>query len=262
MDLSSMLLVAFVVLLLSLLIAFTILQTVRPAVLESLSPKSGSLNKPTQVGYPGQPRDLFLIPAGATFSAYLFAAVNSKTPSLGNTQVPIVLFRFGDVLKFQLVPGGVESPPKTQLVVQTQNPSVANSVEVLDIAEFPQQTWVHLVLVREGRRYTVYYNGKVATSTRTLYVPAINSASLSLGDQRLQGQFGLPKLAPTPYHLEEVVNELRLTADTRHQPYLSDFWSTMNFSLVKFGCPDGLFCFSTEGAPKLDPLKRWTSPYA
>jgi hypothetical protein len=257
-----MLLVVFVILLISLLIAFTILQTVRPNVMESLSPKSGLLNKPTQVGYPGQPRDAFLTPAGATFSVYLFAAVNSKTPSLGNTQVPIILFRFGDVLKFQIVPGGVETPPKTQLVVQTQNPSVVNSMEVLDVADFPQQTWVHLVVVREGRRYTVYYNGKVVTSTRTLFVPAINSASLILGDQRLQGEFGLPKLAPTPYHLEEVVKELQSTADTRHEPYLTDFWSTMNFSLVKFGCPDGLFCFSTEGAPMLDPLKRWTSPYA
>lgn len=257
-----MLLVVFVILLISLLIAFTILQTVRPNVMESLSPKSGLLNKPTQVGYPGQPRDAFLTPAGATFSVYLFAAVNSKTPSLGNTQVPIILFRFGDVLKFQIVPGGVETPPKTQLVVQTQNPSVVNSMEVLDVADFPQQTWVHLVVVREGRRYTVYYNGKVVTSTRTLFVPAINSASLILGDQRLQGEFGLPKLAPTPYHLEEIVKELQSTADTRHEPYLTDFWSTMNFSLVKFGCPDGLFCFSTEGAPMLDPLKRWTSPYA
>lgn len=262
MDLSSMLLVAFVVLLLSLLIAFTILQTVRPNVLESLSPKSGPLNTPTQVGYPGQPRDLFLVPAGATFSVYVFAAVNSKTPSLGNTQVPITVFQFGDVLKFQLVPGGVETPPKTQLVIQTQNPSVANSVETLDVADFPQQTWVHLVLVREGRRYTVYYNGKVASSARTLYVPAINSASLKFGDQRLQGQFGLPKLAPTPYHLDEVVDELRQTADTRHQPYISNFWSTMNFSMVNVGCPNGLFCFSTDSAPKTDPLKHWTSPYA
>jgi hypothetical protein len=262
MDLSSILLLGFVILLLSLLISFTVLQTVRPQVLESLTPKVGKLNSPTRIGYPGQPRDLFLVPAGATFSVYLFAAMNNKTPSLGNTQVPINLFQFGDVLKFQLVPGGIESAPKTQLVVQTQNPASPNSVETLDVAEFPQQTWVHLVLVREGRRYTVYYNGKVVTSARTLYVPAINSASLILGDKRLQGEFGLPKLAPTPYHLEEVVDELRASADTRHQPYLSDFWSTMNFSLVNFGCPNGLFCFSTEGPPKLDPMKRWTSPYA
>jgi hypothetical protein len=257
-----MLLLGFVVLLISLLISFTVLETVRPKVLESLTPKVGRLNTPTRVGYSGQPRDLFLVPAGATFSVYLFAAVNNKTPSLGNTQVPIILFQFGDVLKFQLVPGGVESPPKTQLVVQTQNPAVANSVETIDVAEFPQQTWVHLVLVREGRRFTVYYNGKVATSARTLYVPAINSASLMLGDKRLQGEFGLPKLAPTPYHLKEVVDELRASADTRHQPYLSDFWSTMDFSLIKFGCPNGLFCFSTSGAPTLNPMTRWTSPYA
>lgn len=262
MDLSSMLLVILVLLLISLLIAFTVLQTIRPPVLESLTPKSGALHKPTQIGYPGQARDSFLVPAGATFSVYLFAAVNSKTPSIGNTQVPITLFRFGDVLTFQLVPGGVESAPKTQLVIQTQNPSSPKSAETLDVAEFPTQTWVHLVLVREGRRFTVYYNGKVASSTRTLYVPSINSASLVLGDQRLQGQYGLPKLAPTPYHLEEVQDELRQTSDTRHQPYVTDFWSTMDFSLIQVGCPNGLFCFSTEGVPKVNPMKQWTSPYA
>lgn len=262
MNLSSMILLGFVILLISLLISFTVLETLRPQVLESLTPKVGPLNTPTRIGDSGQTRDLFLVPAGATFSVYLFAAVNNKTPSLGNTQVPINLFQFGDVLKFQLIPGGVESSPKTQLSIHTQNPAERKSVETIDVAEFPQQTWVHLVIVREGRRYTVYYNGKVVTSARTLYVPAINSASLMIGDSRLQGQFGLPKLAPTPYHLEEVVAELESTSDTRHQPNSSDFWSSMNFSFVKFGCPNGLFCFSTEGAPVLNPMKRWTSPYA
>lgn len=262
MDLSSMLLVAFVVLLLSLLVSWTVLGTARPKILESLSPSVGPLNKPTKIGFPGQPRELFLIPAGATLSLFLFAAVNNKTPSYGSTQSPINLVRIGDTLKFQLVPGGAEGSPKTQLVIQTQNPSKTNEVETLDVAEFPQQKWVHLVIVREGRRYTVYYNGKVATSTRTTFVPSINSSSLIVGDERLQGQFGLPKLAPTPYHIEEIVAELNATADTRHQPYTSDFWSTMNFSMISFGCPNGLFCFSTEGAPKLDPMKKWTSPYA
>ncbi len=262
MELSQILYFAFGALLVALLLTWIIFATLRPKGIESLTPKTGPLHNPTRVGLPTQPRDLFLVPAGGTFSVYLFAAVNNKTPSFGNVQTPINLFQMGETLKFQLVPGGVESSPKTQLIVRTQGPTPESSVETLEVAPFPQQTWVHVVLVREGRRYTVYYNGKVVSSMRTMYVPSVNTAYLTLGDSRLQGKYGLAKLTPTPYQLQDVQTELQETSDTRHEPYLAGFWPAFDPSALQLGCPNGVFCFSTAGNPVVTPLTKWTSPYA
>jgi Concanavalin A-like lectin/glucanases superfamily len=260
MEVSALLTILFGALFVSILVSWTVLSTVRPKELESLSPSSGDLGVPTKIGS-GEARDTFLTPAGATLSAYIFSAINNKTPSVGSSQDPISILKLGNALQLQLLPGGASSPPRTQLVLQTQGPASAPP-EVIDVQDFPQQQWVHVAIVREGRRYTVYYNGKVAGSNRTQYFPVVNSTQFTIGDRRLRGQFGLPKLAPTPYSQSDLQTELTLTADTRHEPYLpTNFWASMS-SIMRLGCPNGLFCFSTSAPPQLNPLKTWSTPYA
>jgi hypothetical protein len=259
MELSSIILVILFVSLIALLITYSVITTVRPSSTALLTPKSGPINTPTNVGGPTDARDLFLAPAGGTLMTYLFCAVNSKTPSIGSKQEPIPILRIGSVMRLELLPGGVSMAPKTRLMVQTQGPTIRE--EELQIADFPQQTWVHLAIVREGRRFTVYYNGKVASSQRTTYVPAINSARFTIGNQNLQGQFVYPKLAGIPYRMEDIQQELAQTSDTRHKPYTSG--DVMDgFQRLFQGCPNGVFCFSTSGKPAANPLQMWQTPYA
>jgi len=266
MDFSSLLVILFVGLFVSILISWSIISSLRPQALSSLSPSSGSLNSPTKIGSSGNSRDLFLIPPGATLSVFVFYAVNNRTSSVGSTQTPVNLLKLGNALQLQILPGGVSTSPKTQLVIKTQAPNGGStneiSPEIISVNDFPQQQWVHLAIVREGRRFTVYYNGKIAGSDRTKYVPVVNSSDFIIGDTRLNGEFGLPKLAPTPYSQSDLQADLLVTADTRHQPYLPmNFWMTLS-SVFTFGCPNGLFCFSTSSPPHLNPLKTWTTPYA
>jgi hypothetical protein len=215
------------------------------------------MGTPTKVGSSSNVRNDFLIPAGSTFLGYIYYSMNSKTPILGNQQDPISILSMGNSLKLEILPGGASSPPITRLLVQTQ--SSPSDFEEIPVPMFPQQKWVHLAIVREGRRYTIYYNGIPVSSQRTTYFPVVNSSQLTMGDKRLRGEFVGIKLVPTPLRIEEIKNELLNTADTRHEPYKpSDFWST----LTNLGCPNGLFCFSTGTPPTKDPLKMWESPYA
>jgi hypothetical protein len=258
MALSTILIAALVATLVALLISWSVLSTARPAMLQSLEPASGPLNKVTRVGDIRDGRDKFLIPSGATLIVYVYCAVNSKTPSViaQNANIPVI--SIGNAMRLLVLPGGASTPPTTQLVVQTRG--VATTTERFDVAPLPLQQWVQVAIVREGRRYTVYYNGKVVASERTQNNPVINSSEVTIGHPQLQGQFALPRIAATPMSLAEIQRDLQLTSDTRHQPYIPTQFSFPAFFNL-FSCPGGLFCFTTSAPPTGMPLKMWATPY-
>ena len=252
MTLSSIVIVVVAVAGICLAITIAVLHSLRPSIYETLSPKSGSLNTPTNIGNSSQSRDLFMAPPTGTLIVYVYCESNSKTAIAGD-QIPLRVFQLGSAVQLQITQGS----GSTKLVVRTQGQIVQN--EYIPLKPFPEQKWVHVAIVREGRRYTVYYNGEVAGSSRTQYFPTINSSQFSIGDTRLRGMFAFPKLAPTAYTIDEINKDLQATSDTRHKPFL-DATTASFFSF--FTCPNGVFCFSLSSQPTLDPLKLWKTPYA
>lgn len=257
MSLSTLLVGIFIATLVVLFITYIILSAMRPSVLKGLSPKVGGLQSPVKVGSSADVRDSFLSPPGSTFSSYFYCTINNKTQTIGRQQDPIALFSMGSAVRFEILPGGASAPPKTRLLVKTQGP--LSAPEEIPVAQFPEQRWIHLAIVREGRRFTVYYNGEAVSSSRTQYFPVVNSSQLTIGDARLRGEFALPVIAPVPLRIEEIQSELRDTSNTRHEPYKP---TDITAVFANLGCPNGLFCFSTSSPPKADPLKMWSTPYA
>lgn len=257
MALSTILLAALVAILLSLIISWSVLSTARPAALQSFEPVSGSLQKVQRIGSFRDARDNFLTPPGGTLLMYVYCTLNSKTASVIPDRANIPLISIGNVMRLILLPGGASTPPQTQLAIRTQG--TTTGTEIIDLAPLPMQQWVQIAIVREGRRYTVYYNGKVVASERTQNNPVINSSELSIGHPQLAGEFALPRLAPTPMSLEEINYDLKQTADTRHKPYVPTQFSFPAF--FSLGCPGGIFCFTTSTPPTGTPMKMWATPY-
>jgi hypothetical protein len=144
--------------------------------------------------------------------------------------------------------------------VQTQKQPDGGKEELL-LPHFPEQKWVHVSIVREGRRFTIYYNKDAVASFRTEYFPVVNSSQLVFGDPRLRGEFMYPKLVAVPLRIEEIISEISSTSDTRFVPY-RPFSFGLGASLFSIGCPNGIFCFSTSSPPTENPLKMWQTPYA
>lgn len=240
------------------LISWTILQNSRPVLLYGLSPNMGSLQTVTKVGGVEDARSGFLTSPSGTLSSYIFLNGNSKTASSVPSSAAIPLLKLGSTFQFQLLPGGASTAPSAQLAIQTQGPEGIQT-ETLSVESFPQQKWVHLAIVREGRRYTVYYNGTIVSSQRTTYFPVVNSNAIEIGDAKLIGQFVYPKVAPIAMSQTEIQSDIRSTSDTRYEPYLPT--GTLSLPSFQLGCPNGLFCFSTN-TPPTSPLKVWSTPFA
>jgi len=258
-SLSSILVGAFVLLLISLCVTWIVLNYTRPVLLQSLSPSSGNISVSNKIANSEIVRTNFLAPSGGTIMVYLYCSVNNKTSVLEEKNSFMPLLMLGSTMALGFVAGSASTTPKTQLYIRTQNPgSSVPNIEQIHLENFPLQQWVHVAIVREGRRYTVYYNGKIAGSDRTIQYPVINSSQWTIGNQFLVGEFRYPKIAATPFRQGEIVADMQLSSDTRHKPY-----TPMDFSFFTLGCPNGLFCFSTSSsAPVSNPLKQWQSPYA
>jgi hypothetical protein len=241
-------------------IAWIVLENMRPNAIIGLTPKKGSLSVPTVIGTSDIIRNNFFTSAGSTFTVYINHEMMDKTQQVGPYVKPVTLFQFGDAVQFQLIPGGKTTPPKTQLVIKTQG--YQQKTEIINVKNLPLQKWIYLGIVREGRRFTVYYNGEVITSHRLEYFPITTTSSLKIGDPALRGYYVFPQLVGTSLNSSEMKKYKDLSSDTRHKPYLNDVSWTDMFTPVFKGCPDGLFCFSTSKPPSTNPLKTWNSTYA
>ena len=173
------------------------------------------------------------------------------------TENPINIFKMGSAVQFQILSGGVSTKPRTRILVQTQGST--NTFEDITISDLPQQKWVQVALVREGRRFTVFYNGVAVGSQRTINYPVVSSSELVIGDSRLKGEYVRPIIVPTPMRVEEIQDDLKSSSDTREVPYRP---ITFDQILNSLSCPNGAFCFSTSKPPTANPLKMWESPYA
>jgi hypothetical protein len=254
MELSSIFLIFLVAITLGTGLLYSVLE-LRPSATYAISTpdgsKSGSLSTPVSLGNTQQVYDSFFSPAAATLS--LFVYVNSRIPSSDAT-----ILRIGDALTFKITPGGPGSPPETQLVIN-QTTGV-QPIYTIKCANLPLQKWTHITIVREGRRFTVFYNGKVAADERSTRNIQSVLSQISIGSIGLPGEWALLNLTPYAFRLDDIQEEISKNSDTRGVPSITPTGGGFNL----FSCPSGIFCFSanTSQQSTLSPLRRWTTSYA
>ena len=261
MNLSTVLVIALIILIVALIITLTIFRYARPKAFTPLKPSQGNLNEPTRVGDVSDARDSFFAASGGTFGCFFYLA--SQDQSRQTQAAPISLFNLGNLLSFQILSGGASQKETMQITVKTQG-TEGPKTETILVPNIPRQTWVHFVFVRSGRRITIYYNGKIVSSDALEFYPVVNSVPLTIGHPSLYGSYSLPKMAPYPATLKEVEDELYNNANSRNEPYtpigLNEFWEAIGRAFQ--GCPRGFWCFTVSpDAPVSNPLQFWKSPY-
>jgi hypothetical protein len=228
-----------------------------------VGPDTIPLNKVSQAAPSEILNSVWSSKSGATLIFYINPIINDRTAQSGNEYATIVNIGAKQKLKVLVAPDagrGLSLAPAIFEIYTKNN----NKPEVMEIPDFPMQRWTAVVIVKKGRRFNIYMNGKLAVSHTCTAMPDFDETTgLSVGDQRLGGTMMLINLAPIALETNHIRDLMSETIDTSGKPYMPlDLSSLFSFPLPSlpsdFWCPGG-----NCNTPKMaGPLEEWVSPYA
>ena len=219
MDLSMLIIFWLGILLVILLAVYFVILYLRPKSILSLVPNEGKLDTTTQIATANQVQKSWYSPSSSTFSVYVYVHPIQRTSSISSNR-NITLFNIGSAFEFQLLSPGASNPKSiAQLHIKT---SSANGFtdEYIPIKPLPIQDWTLITIVRDARRYTIYFNNESVASGRTTNYPITTTSTLNIGQLGIKGIFAYPQLIPYSINKLDIADYLKKTADTRGKPYL------------------------------------------
>lgn len=143
-----------------------------------------------------------------------------------------------------------ENIPRSQIVTE----------ETIPLPEIPFQKWTFVTIAREGRRFDVYYNGKVVMSKRTQNVVDARAAygPITAGDPNLTGKIAFVQSFPEKLTQPQIESNYKANSDTTGQPLIS---SPLNIFDYLPNCKDG-GCVTGPTMRPTSPLLDWQTQYA
>lgn len=130
------------------------------------------------------------------------------------------------------------------LKIRTGVDNSQHYIETIALPAIPLQKWTAITIVKEGRRFDVYYGAKLQVSTLTDYVPIPPDAILSLvsmpsGGRGWKGKIGFFMVYNTAYYAPDVKNDMSNFLNTRGVPFYIDqpplSWPTIASPACLFG---------------------------
>ncbi len=109
------------------------------------------------------------------------------------------------------------------LRIQTQKDSNQRYVESVSLPAIPLQRWTVITIVKEGRRFDVYY-GEVLVASKLLdYVPVQDyNSSWTVGANQWVGKIGLFAITKAAQGLSDIKKDIESLINTRGVPYYLD----------------------------------------
>lgn len=250
----------------------------------SIGPEQIDLSSVSQLASSEQLSKLWTQTDGATLSFFIYPVVNDRTSVSGNEYANVVQLGRSQTFKLLVVPdagrGHGMAPAILEVYTKSTTSSSQNSdvacppassgsgnipigPDEIDIPGVPLQRWTSVVIVKQGRKFNIYINGKLSVSHMCTAMPDFDTSQpLRTGDKRLGGLLALMSLAPYPMQAAEVRSMVQRMADTTGKPYLSSGISlpTLKISDITehIVCPGG----NCSTPIQTGPMEEWSSPYA
>ena len=251
------------------LLTYSIYYGARYAILPvpptQLGPETMPLTDEKQIGTSDDVKTLWSSVPGSTLSFYIHPQIQDRTATVGNEYATALNIGDNQSIKFLIALDAGRSNMMAPVIfeVYTTGKSLP---EVIDIPGIYLQRWSCVIIVKQGRKFNIYVNGKLTVSRVCESMPELdNTKSLRVGDskRRLGGMIGLVNLAPYAMQQSDVRSYVSETMGTDGKPYLvSDLPALPVLSLESlrdlFICPGGN-CGSSKNP---GPIDQWNSEYA
>lgn len=242
---------------------YVILSIVRSGVgLQDLAPNPISLSSPNMLSNSQQVRDTLLGGEGSTLSAFVNVQMGDRTVRMDTSNYS-TLIGIPGVVEFQMAPaptagGGLASDVVARVLVKT----AGGGEETIDVPALPQQKWVFLTLLRDGRRFDVMYDDAIVASHRLMEYPAQIANQLVVGGKAFLGQANHVLMAGTRLTPTQVQQQRAQLADTTGMPPIKfPLPVPIPFGIFQTSCLPGLPCNPIRSPPP-NGLKSWSTLYA
>ena len=197
---------------------------------------------------------------GSTVMGFFYLLNGDKTTKLGNNFKSIIEIENNWYLEIAPAPSGTNKISARLRVITSKG--VRLNQEVIELPPIPQQKWMFIAILRDGRRFDIIYNNEIVASQILEYYPVVISSSLSIGNTGLNGSVihvivNDKRLTPTQIERERVAH-----VNTNNMVLEADSINISLPGLKLFGqCPPGLPCDPITKPPP-NNLLQWKSPYA
>lgn len=133
--------------------------------------------------------------------------------------------------------------------------------ETIPLPDIPFQKWTYVSIAREGRRFDVYYNGKIVASKRTQNIVDLRSGfgPITAGSPQLTGKIAFVETTSKKLNQSDVESSFKAKSDTLGQPIVSGNLGSIFDYLPD--CKDG-GCITGPKVRPTSPLLDWNTQYA
>ena len=149
-----------------------------------------------------------------------------------------------------------------RLRVQTKDGNGELKDEIMDLPPLPNQKWLCITLLRDGRRFDMMYDDKIVASQRLQNYPVVISSPLTVGNKGLDGSVIHVIVSSRRYSPDEVEKERIKYVNTNNMILENNLFDITLPTISLFGkCLPGLPCDPVMKPPR-DNLFQWKTPYA
>lgn len=237
-----------------------------PSRVMQIGPNSMSLSKEFQVITNQQLKTAWTSRSGSTLVFFINPTIADRSGRVDNEYANVVKISSKQYFQILASPDagrGLYLAPATFTVYQ-KNPSIPqiDEKEVIEIPNFPLQRWTCIAIVKQGRKFIIYLNGRATVSHMCDKMPDFDSLPLTIGDSRLGGDISFMSLAPYAMSPNEVLTTYKSNVDTSGKPLQPITLSGLFGNFVPY-LPSGWWCpgGNCSTPASLSPLEQWKSPY-
>jgi hypothetical protein len=202
--------------------------------------------------------------SGSTLIFSIFPDIVDRTSVSGNEYATVIQIGSKQSFNMLIAPDAGRGYSTAPAVLEIRQKGITDP-EIVEIPNIPLQRWTHVAIVKNGRKFNIYINGKLTVSHMCTAMPDFDSTQpLRIGTPRMKGTVAMISLASYPMQTNEIRDLYSSSTTSDGSPNIievSSILPTFNLnSLTAYFtfCPGG----NCSKVSNPGPMESWSSPYA